>query len=81
MCELGVAVGDVGLLGGQSREDITQAAERLVDGAGLLLVLALHLRPGQPLTAPTPTTLCQRVPTPTLVRTYRPVLTSHVDHS
>ena len=41
----------MGLLGRKGTEDIPQAAEGLVDGAGLLLVLALHLRPSQSLTA------------------------------
>ena len=53
--ELGVTVGDVWLLGGQGGEDVPKAGEGLVDGAGLLLVLPLHLRPCQPLTAPTTT--------------------------
>ena len=41
----------MGLLGGKGTEDIPQAAEGLVDGAGLLLVLAFHLRSSQSLTA------------------------------
>ena len=43
MCKLGITVRHMGLLGRKGTEDIPQAAEGLVDGAGLLLVLALHL--------------------------------------
>ena len=43
MCKLGITVRHMGLLGGKGSEDVPQAAEGLVDGAGLLLVLALHL--------------------------------------
>ena len=52
--QLGVAVGDVRRLGGKSLEDIAKAAQRLVDGAGLLGPLSLCLGPGQALTAPCP---------------------------
>lgn len=41
----------MGLLGSQSSKDISQARQGLVDAAGLLLMLALHLTPRQPLTA------------------------------
>lgn len=51
MCKLGITVRHMGLLGRKGTEDIPQAAEGLVDGAGLFLVLALHLRPSQSLTA------------------------------
>ncbi len=51
MRKLGVTVRHMGLLGGKSTKDIPQAAERLVDGAGLFLMLAFHLRPSQSLTA------------------------------
>ena len=50
--QLGVAVGDVRRLGGERLEDIAQAAQRLVDGAGLLGPLSLRLGPCQALTAP-----------------------------
>ena len=41
--ELGVAVGDVGGLGCQRGKHIAQAAEGLVDLAGLLQLLPLHI--------------------------------------
>ena len=50
VCQLGVAVGDVSRLGGERRKHIAQAAERLVDRAGLLGALALRLGPRQALT-------------------------------
>jgi hypothetical protein len=49
--QLGVAVGNVSRLGGERREHVAQAAERLVDGAGLLGALPLRLGPRQALTA------------------------------
>lgn len=52
MRELGVTVWYMGLFGGQGCKDIPQAREGLIDAAGLLLMLALHLTPCQPLTAP-----------------------------
>lgn len=46
VCQLGVAVGHMGLLGPQGSEDVPQAGEGLVDAAGLLLVLAFYLAAG-----------------------------------
>ena len=51
MGELGVAVRHVRVVSCQGREDVSQGAERLVDAAGLLLALALHLGPVQALAA------------------------------
>lgn len=61
--ELGVAVGDVCGLGGERCKDVTQAAQGLVDGAGLLGSLALRLGPVQPLTAGQSTTSISIPPT------------------
>ena len=58
--ELGVAVGNMGLLGGQGSKDVPQAGEGLVNAAGLLLMLPLHLTPRQPLAA-LPTVCCKAV--------------------
>lgn len=49
--EFGVAVGDVGRLGGEGAKDVAERAEALVDGARLLLPLPRHLAPAQPLAA------------------------------
>ena len=50
--QLGVAVGDVRRLGRERLKDVAQAAQRLVDGTGLLGPLPLSLRPCQSLAAP-----------------------------
>ena len=41
--ELAVAVGDVAALGGEGGKDVPDAAEALVDGAGLRLALTFRL--------------------------------------